>query len=373
MIAQELLDALEKARNESNLDQVALWALSKYLQGAWKNSLARDLRAYDLGKALSDFYVDLSIRRLPEKVPNQTRQIKQHLMEFYGVTGDGLSQFWTRNIEIWDITLEPFPAYAGEVNKYFDLLLKSSLKGKRSNFASAQSRLPVESFEEAPAVPDPLPTADGFTTALPSEVPVPASPVEYESHFEASTPDAAFQNNEPEQADFPNNAGNDTGPVAPDLIPAPADEPEPLPKNAYLVLQGTRVIPLNQPLIKIGRQLDNNIILEDPRVSRSHAQIKIVNDHYMIFDMNSTGGTFVNGRSITESVLFPGDVVSLAGVVFIFSQEMSARPANLKIFELGSPFAADRPAAVIHQEELWAAKQIKPNDLPDLPKTGPFE
>jgi len=50
VIAQELLDALEKARNESNLDQVALWALSKYLQGAWKNSLARDLRAYDLGK-----------------------------------------------------------------------------------------------------------------------------------------------------------------------------------------------------------------------------------------------------------------------------------------------------------------------------------
>ena len=373
MIAQELLDALEKARNESNLDQVALWALSKYLQGAWKNSLARDLRAYDLGKALSDFFVDLSIRRLPEKVPNQTQQIKQHLMEFYGVTGGGLSQFWRRNIEIWDITLEPFPAYAGEVNKYFDLLLQSSLKGKRSNFVSAQSRPPVESFGEEHAIPAPLPADDGFTPALASAPPVLPSPVEHESPIEASSPDAAFHSNKPHQEDFPVHPGNETGPVTPDLIPAPANEPEPLPKNAYLVLQGTRVIPLNQPLIKIGRQLDNNIILEDPRVSRSHAQIKIVNDHYMIFDMNSTGGTFVNGRSINESVLYPGDVVSLAGVVFIFSQEMSARPANLKIFELGSPFAADRPAAVVHQEEIWAAKQIKPNDLPDLPKTGPFE
>jgi len=371
--AQELLDALEKARNESNLDQVALWALSKYLHGAWKNSLARDLRAYDLGKALSDFFVDLSIHRLPEKLTDQTLQIKQHLLEFYGVTGGGLSQFWTRNIEIWDITLEPYPAYASEVNKYFDLLLQSSLQGKRSNSASARIRPPVESLEEAHETPAPLPTDDGFAPVLPSVPPVSLSPVEYESPFETSSPDAAFQGKKPEQADLSVPAVNETGPLPPDLMPTPEGEPEPLPKNAYLVLQGTRVIPLNQPLIKIGRQLDNNIILEDPRVSRSHAQIKLVNDRFMIFDMNSTGGTFVNGRSINQSLLYPGDVVSLAGVVFIFSQEMSPRPVNLKIFELGSPFAADRPAAVIHQEEIWAAKQIRPNDLPDLPKTGPFE
>jgi hypothetical protein len=371
--AQDLLDALEKARNESNLDQVALWALSKYLQGAWKNSLTRDLRAYDLGKALSDFFVDLSIHRLPEKVANQTKQIKQHLMEFYGVTGGGLSQFWTRSIEIWDIVLEPYPAYAREVNKYFDLLLQSSLHGKRSNLASAQIRPAVESFEEVHETNAPAPTDDGFAPALPSFPPVSASPIEYETTFEASSPVAAFQSKKPEQAGTPVTAGNETGPVTPDLIPSPEAEPGPLPKNAYLVLQGTRVIPLNQPLIKIGRQMDNNIILEDPRVSRSHAQIRLVNDHFMIFDMNSTGGTFVNGRPTSQSVLYPGDVISLAGVVFIFSQEMSARPANLKIFELGSPFAADRPAAVIHQEEIWAAKKFRPNDLPDLPKTGPFE
>ncbi len=36
MNAQELLDALNKVQNETDLDQVAVWALSKYLQGAWK-------------------------------------------------------------------------------------------------------------------------------------------------------------------------------------------------------------------------------------------------------------------------------------------------------------------------------------------------
>jgi pSer/pThr/pTyr-binding forkhead associated (FHA) protein len=118
--------------------------------------------------------------------------------------------------------------------------------------------------------------------------------------------------------------------------------------------------------------LDNHIILEDPRVSRSHAQIKVVNDSFVIFDMNSTGGTFVNGELTSQSVLYPGDVVSLAGVVFIFSQEMPARPGDMKIIELGSPFAADRPTAVIRREEIRSAKKIGPKGLPDLPKTGPL-
>ena len=118
--------------------------------------------------------------------------------------------------------------------------------------------------------------------------------------------------------------------------------------------------------------MDNHIILEDPRVSRSHAQIKLVNDSFMIFDMNSTGGTFVNGERTEQSVLYPGDVVSLAGVVFIFSQEMPARPGDMKIIELGSPFAADRPTAVIRREEMKAPKKIGPKGLPQLPKTGPL-
>jgi pSer/pThr/pTyr-binding forkhead associated (FHA) protein len=144
-----------------------------------------------------------------------------------------------------------------------------------------------------------------------------------------------------------------------------------MPRNAYLVLQGTRVIPLNRPLIKIGRQLDNHIILEDPRVSRAHAQIKLINERFVIFDMNSTGGTFVNGQPASQSVLYPGDVVSLAGVVFIFSQEMPARPGDMKIIELGSPYAADRPTAIIHRDEINTTT-VGPKDLVDLPKTGPL-
>jgi pSer/pThr/pTyr-binding forkhead associated (FHA) protein len=43
----------------------------------------------------------------------------------------------------------------------------------------------------------------------------------------------------------------------------------------------------------------------------------------MIFDLNSTGGTFVNGKRVTQSMLYPGDVISLAGVPLIYGQETS--------------------------------------------------
>lgn len=93
----------------------------------------------------------------------------------------------------------------------------------------------------------------------------------------------------------------------------------------------------------------------------------------MIFDMNSTGGTFVNGRPTNHSVLYPGDEVSLAGVVFVYSEEMPSRPGVIKIHELGNPFAVDRSTAVIHEDEMWAPEKIQPKELSDLPKTGPFE
>ncbi len=45
-------------------------------------------------------------------------------------------------------------------------------------------------------------------------------------------------------------------------------------RRPFLILQGERHINLHQPIVSIGRALDNDIILEDPRVSRHHAQLR---------------------------------------------------------------------------------------------------
>ncbi len=394
MIAQELLDALNQAQNETNLDQVAVWALTNYLQDVWKDSLGKNIRPFDLGQVLSDFFVDLSQHRLPEKITKQTPQTEELLLKFFGPAGGSKSHFWKQCIEIWNVTLEPYPAYAREIKKYFDMLLRSSMQVKRLDPAVAPVRPAVEPIKAQVPAPSvgavtPEPAADPLVT--PSEVevepPVVAStPVVPEVPVVPETTVAQRSSmvtgplhphepvKSPPQEDFPVPTGDEAGSAIPAQVPAQKAEQESktLPRNAYLVLQGTRVIPLNRSFIKIGRQLDNHIILEDPRVSRSHAVIKVINDRFVIFDMNSTGGTFVNGQSTSQSVLYPGDVVSLAGVVFIFSQEMPAKPGDMKIIELGSPYAADRPTAIIQREEIKAAKKIGPKDLPDLPKTGPL-
>lgn len=96
------------------------------------------------------------------------------------------------------------------------------------------------------------------------------------------------------------------------------------PLNAFLILGGSQVIPLDRSVINIGRRLDNHVVIDDSRVSRNHAQLRIVRDQFVLFDLNSTGGTFVNGQRTNQSVLYPGDVISLAGVSLIFGQDLPA-------------------------------------------------
>jgi len=92
-------------------------------------------------------------------------------------------------------------------------------------------------------------------------------------------------------------------------------------RAAFLIVGGTKVYTLDHAVTNIGRRLDNHLIVDDPRVSRYHAQIRYVRGRFIIFDLNSTGGTYVNGQRNTQSVLYPGDVISLAGLPIVFGQD----------------------------------------------------
>jgi len=97
----------------------------------------------------------------------------------------------------------------------------------------------------------------------------------------------------------------------------------PIPSHAYLILDGKNIFALSQPVINIGRRVDNHIVVEDRRVSRLHAQLRAVQGLYVIFDLDSAGGTFVNGVKLQQCALFSGDVISLAGVELIYGQDTS--------------------------------------------------
>ncbi len=107
-------------------------------------------------------------------------------------------------------------------------------------------------------------------------------------------------------------------------------DPVRIPEDAFVIVDGIKVIPLTQPLVRIGRRLENNLVLDDPRVSRTHAELRAINGRYVLFDLNSTGGTYVNGLKITQSVVYPGDVISLAGVNLVYGQKNPPPRPDLK-------------------------------------------
>lgn len=118
-----------------------------------------------------------------------------------------------------------------------------------------------------------------------------------------------------------NHRNSETGIVSLGQISA-IDEPTLVPAgNPSLILYGGRIIELNQSVINIGRKASNHIIISDPRVSRVHAQLRRIKEEYMVFDVDSAGGTFINSERIQSHVLRPGDVISLAGYTMIFTTD----------------------------------------------------
>lgn len=76
---------------------------------------------------------------------------------------------------------------------------------------------------------------------------------------------------------------------------------------------GTKINISEKPvrIIKIGRAKENDIVVNDPLVGRYHAVLKIFNNSILLEDLNSTNGTYVNGKKISSSTITEKDKVTL--------------------------------------------------------------
>jgi hypothetical protein len=127
-----------------------------------------------------------------------------------------------------------------------------------------------------------------------------------------------------------------------------------IPENAFLIVEGVKVHPLKDAVVNIGRRLENHLVIDDPRISRNHAQLRAIKGRFVLFDLNSTGGTFVNGQRTSQTVLYPGDVISLAGVALIFGQDNPPpRPDLAETSPLETdPGTSERPTATLDQHTV---------------------
>jgi pSer/pThr/pTyr-binding forkhead associated (FHA) protein len=96
------------------------------------------------------------------------------------------------------------------------------------------------------------------------------------------------------------------------------------PLPAMLIIQtgpqaGLRC-PLDKPLITIGRVDDYDITIDDSRVSRRHAQVRREDFRYILEDLGSTNGTWLNGSRLSEATpLRNGDEVRIADTIMVFN------------------------------------------------------
>jgi hypothetical protein len=72
-------------------------------------------------------------------------------------------------------------------------------------------------------------------------------------------------------------------------------------------------VPVSGGKIRVGRSLDNDIVLADDKVSRHHGQIGVRLGMLVYTDLGSTNGSYLNGNAVTEIALGPGDVLQLGG------------------------------------------------------------
>lgn len=96
--------------------------------------------------------------------------------------------------------------------------------------------------------------------------------------------------------------------------------------DAFLIVNGRRHVPLDKPLITIGRRVDNDVIIDSPVVSRQHAHVRWRHGRFVLYDVGSRGGVAVNGEPCQECVLQPGDLITLANrISIIYGEGLESR------------------------------------------------
>jgi pSer/pThr/pTyr-binding forkhead associated (FHA) protein len=106
-----------------------------------------------------------------------------------------------------------------------------------------------------------------------------------------------------------------------------------------------KTFPMEGDVLTIGREAGNQIVINDAEVSRKHTQFVLQGGKYVVTDLGSTNGTFVNGQRVTsQHVLQPGEVISLGEQITLLFEAITVVDPNATMLSAGKPPAAARSA-----------------------------
>jgi hypothetical protein len=90
--------------------------------------------------------------------------------------------------------------------------------------------------------------------------------------------------------------------------------------RGYITWEGKRNLLTGERMV-IGRSRECELVIDDPNVSRQHAEVRKTIDGWLIVDLGSTNGVKLNGRRVKEEVLRPGDKIMLGLIELAFDEE----------------------------------------------------
>jgi pSer/pThr/pTyr-binding forkhead associated (FHA) protein len=123
--------------------------------------------------------------------------------------------------------------------------------------------------------------------------------------------------------------------------------------------------------LTLGRAPDNDVVVGDDFVSSHHAEILVSDQHeYLLRDLNSTNGTFVNDRRVTSSLLVPGDRLRLARrtlewTMFFSEPAHSETEPAKKSFNTMAAVLISLGALLIILLGIWGIVNMKENAKPE--------
>jgi len=123
--------------------------------------------------------------------------------------------------------------------------------------------------------------------------------------------------------------------------------------HTFLIVDN-QIFRITQAVTTIGRALGNHIVLTDHFVSRRHAEIRFEGDEFVLYDLDSTGGTELNGEKIIKCVLKNGDCFLLAGIPIVFAHNLPQLGSKAKADtgELEEP-GPDNEPTIVEKDLDW--------------------
>lgn len=95
-----------------------------------------------------------------------------------------------------------------------------------------------------------------------------------------------------------------------------------LAREKVMLVSGNQIFEVNQRVVLIGRSKQSDVAINDPNVSRRHAELRQRGNDYVITDLDSTNGVEVNGKRVKTKTLKNGDVLTLGATRVRFERKL---------------------------------------------------